>query len=203
VNLGGLSKQVGPLPLGVWLLVGGGGLFIAYRKSNTPAAVVDPLAGPVVPAGGVDPQVSSWDGAPVVLSPVVQIAPPRIEINNTLPAPAPITINVPAPIAAPPAPPRVASPVAAPPAPKPVAKPAPVTYKGTAGGPANYPGHLIQYGSTGTYVQSVQRAVHVTADGKFGPITRAAVIAYQASHGLVPDGQVGPLTWAKMYGGTR
>jgi LysM domain len=125
VNLSGLSKQVGPLPLGVWLLVGGGGLFIAYRKSNTPAAVVDPLAGPVVPAGGVDPQVSSWDGAPVVLSPVVQIAPPRIEINNTLPAPAPITINVPAPIAAPAAPPRVASPVAAKPAPKPVAKAAP------------------------------------------------------------------------------
>lgn len=119
MNLGGLGKQVGPLPLGVWLLVGAGGLFIAYRKSNAaPAAVVDPLAGPAVPAGGVDPQVSSWDGAPVVLSPIVQVAPPRITINNTIPTPAPVLTFAPRPIAIPVAPPKVA----AKPAPKPVAR---------------------------------------------------------------------------------
>ena len=128
MNLGGLGKQVGPLPLGVWLLVGGGGLFIAYRKSSA-APVVDPLAGPVVPAGGLDPQVSAWDGAPVVLSPVVQVAPPRITINNTVPVPAPVIIHAPAPIAKPAAPPRVApkpapKPVVKKPAPKPAPKPA-------------------------------------------------------------------------------
>jgi len=125
--MAGLGKQVGPLPLGVWLLVGGGGLFIAYRKSNAPAAAVDPLAGPSIPAGGTDPQISAWDGAPVVLSPVVQVAPPRIEINNVLPVVAPVAVVAPKPLPVPVAAPRVApKPVAKPapkPAPKPVAKP--------------------------------------------------------------------------------
>ena len=31
-------------------------------------------------------------------------------------------------------------------------------------------------------------------DGEFGPHTRAAVLAFQLSHGLTPDGEVGPLT---------
>ena len=120
--MAGLGKQVGPLPLGVWLLVGGGGLWIAYRKSNAPAAVVDPLAGPVVPAGGTDPQVSAWDGAPVVLSPVVQVAPPRIEINNLIPTPVGAPVGAPKPLPVPPAAPRVApKPAAKKAAPKPVA----------------------------------------------------------------------------------
>ena len=198
MNLGALGKQVGPLPLGVWLLVGGGGLFIAYRKNNTAPAVA-PAAGDPLPTGGGDGTVSSWDGAPVVLSPVIQVAPPRVEINNLVPIPQPIIITAPVPVAAPPAPPRVASPA-------PVANPAPAPVRAVAAparaasGPA-YPGQLIQRGSSGPNVVSVQRVVGVAADGQFGPITQAAVRVWQGTHGLAPDGQVGPLTWAKMFGG--
>jgi len=35
-------------------------------------------------------------------------------------------------------------------------------------------------------------------DGKFGPNTRTAVIAFQGDKGLVKDGVVGPLTWAAL-----
>jgi peptidoglycan hydrolase-like protein with peptidoglycan-binding domain len=38
----------------------------------------------------------------------------------------------------------------------------------------------------------------LTIDGDFGPITKAAVESYQLSSGLVNDGVVGPLTWAKL-----
>lgn len=40
-----LGKQVGPLPLGMWLLVGGGGLFVAYKVNKgiaNRAATPDP-----------------------------------------------------------------------------------------------------------------------------------------------------------------
>jgi peptidoglycan hydrolase-like protein with peptidoglycan-binding domain len=38
----------------------------------------------------------------------------------------------------------------------------------------------------------------VAADGKFGPITLRAVESFQASHGLVVDGIVGPVTRAAL-----
>ena len=37
-------------------------------------------------------------------------------------------------------------------------------------------------------------------DSVYGPRTREAVTIYQKGVGLVPDGIVGPKTWAKMYG---
>lgn len=55
-------------------------------------------------------------------------------------------------------------------------------------------------GSTGANVQCVQSKVGVTADGKFGPMTKAAVVAFQTSKGLVADGIVGPKTAAAMNG---
>lgn len=44
----------------------------------------------------------------------------------------------------------------------------------------------------------VQKAVGVTADGKFGNSTKKAVIAYQKKNGLVADGSVGFNTWKKI-----
>ena len=59
---------------------------------------------------------------------------------------------------------------------------------------------LEQQGSTGEDVRTVQYLVtaqgHPTGvDGNFGPQTKAAVQAFQASRGLGADGIVGPRTW--------
>jgi peptidoglycan hydrolase-like protein with peptidoglycan-binding domain len=44
-------------------------------------------------------------------------------------------------------------------------------------------------------VKELQSALHVSADGDFGPETEAAVRRLQARHGLTVDGIVGPETW--------
>ena len=44
-------------------------------------------------------------------------------------------------------------------------------------------------------VKQLQSALHVGADGDFGPETEAAVRRLQARHGLTVDGVVGPETW--------
>jgi hypothetical protein len=58
----------------------------------------------------------------------------------------------------------------------------------------------LRQGSTGPQVVSLQQALGITADGKFGPMTKASVMAYQSSHGLTADGVVGPMTGASLAG---
>lgn len=53
----------------------------------------------------------------------------------------------------------------------------------------------LRIGSTGPDVVLVQKAVGAKPDGQFGPKTQAAVMTFQAAHGLVQDGIVGPQTW--------
>lgn len=43
----------------------------------------------------------------------------------------------------------------------------------------------------------------VTADGSYGPATRAAVTAFQSAAGVAADGVVGPRTWARLVITTR
>ncbi len=61
---------------------------------------------------------------------------------------------------------------------------------------------LLQVGSRGSAVAQVQRRLNITADGVFGPRTRAAVIAFQRSHRLAADGVVGPQTRRALAGAT-
>jgi len=64
----------------------------------------------------------------------------------------------------------------------------------------------IQAGASGSEVKAMQviltgAGYHVgPVDGIFGPATQAAVKAFQAAKGLVPDGIVGPLTWEALQG---
>ena len=64
----------------------------------------------------------------------------------------------------------------------------------------------IRKGSTGDDVVYLQECLiqlgydlsPYGADGKFGAKTQAAVISFQRSHGLTPDGVVGPMTWEAL-----
>ena len=37
-----------------------------------------------------------------------------------------------------------------------------------------------------------------TPDGDFGPMTEKAIRAFQTLKSLEPDGEIGPLTWARL-----
>jgi murein DD-endopeptidase MepM/ murein hydrolase activator NlpD len=54
---------------------------------------------------------------------------------------------------------------------------------------------VVKQGSKGADVKYLQNKLGITADGDFGPKTKAAVVAFQNKHGLVADGIVGPKTW--------
>lgn len=53
---------------------------------------------------------------------------------------------------------------------------------------------------TGPDVKTLQVRLGIGDDGVFGTGTVAAVKAYQSSHGLQPDGVVGPKTWGSLFG---
>ena len=59
----------------------------------------------------------------------------------------------------------------------------------------------LRVGSKGDSVKCLQTAVGVTADGSFGPKTKAAVVAWQSSMGLVADGIFGPKSRAVLVVG--
>ncbi len=64
----------------------------------------------------------------------------------------------------------------------------------------------LRNGARGASVQALQQALNhygarLKADGVFGPVTHAAVVAFQKANGLKPDGVVGPVTRGVIQGG--
>ncbi|MFA6393148.1 MAG: peptidoglycan-binding domain-containing protein [Candidatus Paceibacterota bacterium] len=55
----------------------------------------------------------------------------------------------------------------------------------------------LKVGSKGDYVKTLQTLVGATADGSFGPLTKAKVMAWQANNSLTADGLFGNLSKAK------
>ncbi|MCF7834026.1 MAG: peptidoglycan-binding protein [Candidatus Pacebacteria bacterium] len=60
----------------------------------------------------------------------------------------------------------------------------------------------LRVGSMGAEVSCLQTKLGINADGKFGPMTKAAVMSYQASKGLSADGVVGMMTRSSLAGST-
>src|SRR5687768_12321692 len=61
---------------------------------------------------------------------------------------------------------------------------------------------LLKQGSRGPAVSALQSQLGISADGVFGPQTKAAVIAFQQRNGLLVDGIVGPQTRSALGGGS-
>jgi penicillin-insensitive murein endopeptidase len=59
-------------------------------------------------------------------------------------------------------------------------------------------GATIKSGDRGSDVAELQTKLGLTADGRFGQGTEAAVEEFQESHNLTADGVVGPKTWAAL-----
>lgn len=64
-----------------------------------------------------------------------------------------------------------------------------------------YPGVFLQEGQQNdpALVKLVQAKLGVWQTGVFGPTTEECVVRFQTAHGLTPDGEVGPKTWAKLF----
>jgi hypothetical protein len=56
----------------------------------------------------------------------------------------------------------------------------------------------LKRGSAGEWVEKLQEALDMVADGQFGPRTEAKLRDFQRSQGLVPDGIAGPRTWSAL-----
>jgi peptidoglycan hydrolase-like protein with peptidoglycan-binding domain len=56
----------------------------------------------------------------------------------------------------------------------------------------------LKVGSKGAQVKYLQKALHIPADGIFGPATKAAVIKFQKKNAIKPTGTVGKETWSKI-----
>lgn len=57
---------------------------------------------------------------------------------------------------------------------------------------------VLKKGSIGPDVTTLQKALGIAIDGKFGPTTDQAVRVFQLRFGLDVDGVVGPATWAAL-----
>ena len=62
---------------------------------------------------------------------------------------------------------------------------------------------LIKKGSKGDEVKRLQSILKIQVDGHFGPQTEKAVIAFQLSRDLKPDGIVGNNTWGLLIHGNN
>ena len=115
----------------------------------------------------------------------------------------------------PPAPPVTAPPVTAPrvtapplvAAPMPAPQPAPAPQPPVAQPPAapatatSYTAYklvVLRQGSRGSAVVALQRALHVTPDGDFGPRTRSALVTFQTLQRISPNGVADRLVWDRL-----
>jgi peptidoglycan hydrolase-like protein with peptidoglycan-binding domain len=90
-----------------------------------------------------------------------------------------------------------APPVVVPPKP-PVATPPSAAAPWAATRYTPYKAVVLRQGSKGSAVVVLQRGLKVTADGAFGPKTRAALVAFQKQQRILANGVVNRLVWDRL-----
>lgn len=65
--------------------------------------------------------------------------------------------------------------------------------------PPRYPGRPLKLGSRGISVGLIQGRLNLKQDQWYGPVTEAAVKAFQKAQGLTVDGITGPITWGALF----
>jgi peptidoglycan hydrolase-like protein with peptidoglycan-binding domain len=61
-----------------------------------------------------------------------------------------------------------------------------------------YKAVVLQTGSKGSAVVVLQRGLKVTADGAFGPMTRAALVAFQKQQKVLANGVANRVVWDRL-----
>ena len=128
-------------------------------------------------------------------------------VGAPVPAPKPVPAPTPTPKPTPaPAPKPTPAPVPKPtpaPAPKPAPKPAPAPQPAPNVSPLLPWVHtVLRVGSRGPAVAAVQKVVHATADGDFGPATATALVAWKKAHHLPATAVVDAATWSALVRAT-
>lgn len=57
---------------------------------------------------------------------------------------------------------------------------------------------ILRLNSRGDAVKDAQQALEIAIDGIFGPVTDAAVRAFQLEQQITVDGIIGPVTWERL-----
>jgi len=57
---------------------------------------------------------------------------------------------------------------------------------------------VLRYGDRGAAVLALQKALKITRSGWFGPVTRAAVVAFQVGSAVPATGVVDTATWKAL-----
>ncbi|HET7660760.1 MAG TPA: GH25 family lysozyme [Oryzihumus sp.] len=170
---------------------------------HTQAALVAWQTARRVPGTGVV-DLATWKALlAAVGAPVPAPKPVPAPVPTPKPTPAPVPKPSPQPVPAP-------APKPAPtPAPKPAPKPAPRPAPTPAPKPAPNVSPLLPWvhtvlrvGSRGPAVAAVQKVVHTTADGDFGPATGAALVAWKKAHHLPATPVVDAATWSALVKAT-
>jgi peptidoglycan hydrolase-like protein with peptidoglycan-binding domain len=163
----------------------------AFQSSN--GLVVDGWVGPLTKA--------ALYASPTPPPPVATRTPAPVATKTP---PPPVATRTPAPVATKTPPPPVATrtpaPVATKTPPPPNGAPKAINLLSAS---CPYTIKQGQYSGCVTELQNLlnARGAKLVVDGDFGPLTLAAVKAFQSSKDLEPDGLVGPLTKAALYAG--
>lgn len=169
--------------------------WFALLAANTPKP---PVATPTPTPAPTPPKPSPTPTATPKPSPTATPKPSPTATPKPTPKPTPAP-SAPAPAPAKPAPtPTPTAPTPTAPAPAPVLPDVRAVPSAAGKSLLPYTSVRLASGSKGPAVRALQRALNVDDTGTFGVKTKAAVVAFQKSHGLAATGRIDRTVWLRV-----